>query len=393
MAKAILNGNNPYLPIPELTRLFLSGPDFEGVAAYTELSHPTPHTPIAGLLSLPLGFLSYKTAVVVWFVIELACLLIIARLILRWWNPSAKTTSIILLFFIALGWLPIIEDLWFGQFSIFLLLLLLGAWLALQKKCDVLAGTLLGGMITLKLIAWPIVIYLALRRKWRSTFAAITIIIFANLLAIFFVGKSQILDYYFRIGPLVASLYRSMDANISTWTLGRRFFQGFGQDLFILPLLSSPSLTVGATYLIPPTVLIIGLWLAYRAKTFDTGFSIMIGTSILITPIVWTHYLTLIIIPVMILARRLVLLNFPALLSYVTFCLLLFLSINNLGYVQLALLLATRTPQTPLPNISFAAGLLTMIPLAAIIGILWLVWYGDERLSEDMYRRLDNKAS
>lgn len=370
MAKAILNGVNPYLPLPELaSRWVIEANDYNG------LKHPTPHTPFIGILSIPLGFLNYKAAAMVWLGFEIVCLFIVVSLLCRWWKRkpvSIKLRVAVLLF--SLGWLPITEDIWFGQLSICLLLLLTGTWLALQKKCDWLAGSLLGGVFALKLIAWPLIFYLILCKKWRSVLAAGTVISLANLLAIIVIGKYNVMNYYFEVVPQIATLYKSMDANISAWTIGHRFFSGFGTSLLILPFWQAPSLAKGLTYFIPLIILAIGLRIALMAKSFDSSFSVLIGISILVSPIVWTHYLILAVIPIIVLIQRLFVAGLPRSVCYVTFCLLLSLMVNNLGYVQLSLLFSTHSSQEGVAIVPFTAGLFTLIPFAALIVILWLLW-------------------
>jgi hypothetical protein len=312
MAKAMLNGADPYLPLPELASQWVSAPNL------IAFKHPTPHPPLAGLLSLPFGLLSYESAAIAWLFFELACLLASVLLLLRWWGKPIEAKRVIVLFAFALGWGPIIEDLWLGQFGACLLLMLLIAWLTLRAEKNVLGGAMLGGLIALKLMAWPIVIFLALRRKWRSVIAASVVAITANLLAMAVIGADRLKDYYFKVGPLVASIYRSHDGNYSAWTLGERLFAGFGYHFSAPPLWASTFMAQLCAYVIPLAVLLFGLWLALRARRFDTAFGLLVGVGILVNPIAWTHYLILASIPVVITVSRLRVLGIPRKMSYLT---------------------------------------------------------------------------
>jgi hypothetical protein len=374
MAKAILKGVNPYLPLPDLASLCLSVADYNNVANYNVLKHPTPHSPVVGLLSLPLGFLSYEKAAIVWLVFELACLLIAICLVLRWWGKPFKAATAVALLGIALGWMPVIEDLWLGQLGACLLPLLLGAWLALRAERNVLGGALLGGVIALKLMAWPIVIFLALRRKWGGVVAAVVVAVVTNLLAMAALGVNCVKNYYFNIGPQIAAAYRSHDCNYSSWTLGERLFAGYGYHFAVPPLWPSATLASIGAYVVPSVILLFGLALALRASNFDTAFGLLIGVGILVNPVAWTHYLILAAIPIAIIARRLWEMGFPKRMSYLAFCLWLPSMVNNGGLAHFALLFTILTTPEGVHVIPAAAGLLTLIPAVALIGLLWLVW-------------------
>ena len=372
MGKAILNGVDPYLPLPELVNRWISH------TGYNSFNHPTPHTPLVGMLSVPLGFLSYENAAVVWLLIQLISLIVSLLLLSYWWGRPVKLTNMVVLLVIALGWLPLAHDLYCGQVNTHLLLLSLIAWFSLREGKDGLGGAMLGGLIALKLTAWPIVLFLALRRRWTAVATAATIVIAANLGAIAVIGFDGMKNYYLKVGPLVAAMYRAYDVNYSTWTIGQRFFAGFGNNFFAQPLWESELLARLFTVLAPLAVLSAGLWRARKAKSFDTSFGILVGVGILVSPVVWTHYLTLAIIPVVILARRIGMLGWPKLLSHLAFSVLFFLSIMGTGYSQLAYFCATGVTPEGLSILPFAAGLVTLIPAVALVCVLCLVWRLDD---------------
>jgi Glycosyltransferase family 87 len=186
MAKAIRSGINPYLPLPDLAGLWM-----QAAAPLIPLRHPTPHPPIVGLLSLPLGGFDYRSAALLWLAVELLCLLGAIGLFLRWWGAPVSAATVLFLFGFALGWGPVIEELWLGQLSSCLLLLLLGSWLLIREGGDIRGGVLLGAVVALKLMAWPIVLFLALRRKWNAVLAAGATTALANLAAMVGVGTER----------------------------------------------------------------------------------------------------------------------------------------------------------------------------------------------------------
>lgn len=320
MAKAILNGVNPYLPLPQLAAQWLP--------QATPGDHPTPHPPFVGILALPLGFMSYEKVALFWLIFELVCLLATLLLLLRWWGTSLNPIKVAVLFGLVVLWPPVSEELWQGQFMSCLLLLLVGAWLALRSEKWVLGGALLGGMIVIKMMAWPIVLFLALRRQWRSVGAAAVVVITANLLAMAVMGVSVVTDYYFRVGPLNAKLWRPAEWNCSSWAWGIRLFEGAGFSYQLSPWWPAPTLALVATYVFPLIMLFVGIALAWRATSFDTAFSLLAVVSILVSPIAWYFYLLLGVIPFVVLGRRLVAKGLPAETSVLAFLFWLLMSIK-----------------------------------------------------------------
>jgi hypothetical protein len=369
MAKAILNGTNPYLPLPQLARLWLKQAN--------PADHPTPYPPMAGILSLPLGFLSYERVVAIWLFAELTWLLITLLLLLRWWGTSLNPIKVALLFALSALWMPVNEELWQGQFMSCLMLLLVAAWLALRAGKQLLGGALLGGLIVIKMIGWPIVLFLALRRQWRSAGAAAVVIIAANLLATAVLGVTVVTNYYLKVGPLDAKIWRPAEGNLSAWAWGVRLFEGAGFSYHLAPWWPAPMLAFLATYGVPLAVLLVGMTLAWRAASFDTAFSWLVGLSILLSPIAWYFYLLLAVIPFVVLARRLVAMGLPAEPSMLALWFGVLLSIKPGFYDQLAKAFGQYSDTLHMMAVPFAAGLFTLIPTAALLGLLWLVWRTD----------------
>ena len=369
MAKAILNGLNPYLSLHQLAAQFLPQAN--------PADHPTPYPPLTGILSLPISFLSYEMVARIWLVAELLCLLTTLVLLLRWWGASLNPIKVAVLFALSVIWMPVNEELWQGQFMSCLMLLLVGAWLALRAGKQTMGGVLLGGLIVIKMIAWPIVLFLALRRQWRSVGAAAVVFIAANLLAVAVLGVAVVRDYYLKVGPFDARLWRPAEGNLSAWAWGIRLFEGAGFSFHISPWWPSPMLALIATYVLPLAVLLLGMTVAWRAANFDTAFGWLAGVSILLSPIAWYFYLLLAVIPLVVLARRLVVMGLPAELSVLALGFLLFLSIKPGFYDHLAKSFGTPFNAQHMLAVPFAAGLFTLIPTAALLCLLWLVWRTD----------------
>jgi hypothetical protein len=319
----------------------------------------------------------YEDAALAWLIGETLCLLASLLLMLRFMERSWNPFSVAALFALFLLWNPVVEELRQGQFTSGLLLLLLGAWLAMRSHRPTLGGSLLGCSIAVKLMGWPILLYLLFRKKWRSARAAIAVIATAHLVAALVLGASVVANYYLEVGPLNARLWRPAQGNYSAWAWGIRLFEGAGFGLDLLPWRREPLLASLATPAFPALVFAAGFLCALRARTFDTAFGLLLGVSLLVSPIFWNFYLLLALIPGAIVARRLQTLGFPA--SATGFALLSWslISIPLGSYEQIAMSFATPSGPASPPAIPFLPGLVLLTPIAGLSGVLWLLWRTD----------------
>jgi hypothetical protein len=167
-----------------------------------------------------------------------------------------------------------------------ILLLLTLVWLALKEGKDVKAGVLLGIVISIKLYAWPLAIFLLLKRRWRAPTAAFIVFIAANALMVAWVGSGTVYDYYTRVGATVFEEYKFYSLNFSAWCIGLRSFGLVGAVLMSL------------------SVLLWSLFLALRSKDFDSGFMILLAAATILQPISWIHYIITLLPALCLIANR-----------------------------------------------------------------------------------------
>ncbi len=373
LARALRAGVNPYLPLPELVPRWLPGQN-----SFSALPHATPHPIPVGWLCLPFSLLGYERGAVAWLIFELACLFGIVVLLLRWLGKPPTVGLAVMVALAALGWVPVTQDLWYGQLSLFLLFLLLLAWTTLREGRPVAGGLLLGVMIAVKFLAWPIVLFLALRRQWKAVGAAAATLFVSHIFAIATIGLAGVRDYYLKIGPMLAAYYRAHDSNFSAWTIGQRLFVGGGGNFYAPPLLDAPWLAKIFIPLLPVVLLLLGLRCALKAKEFDTSFALLVIVSVLVSPIAWTHYLVFAAIPLVLLWRRLSEQGFPAQSTKRALVLSLPLGLTQAVYVMAAMWFVQGATTTGVPLVPFAAGILTLTPLAVLVACFGLVWQSEQ---------------
>jgi hypothetical protein len=382
LARAVLRGIDPYLPLPELALRFL------GSLPNSVLQHPTPHPPPVAIISLPLGLLSYERAAIVWFLFEMVCVAVSIRLLLRWLGGRSGWALTIFLTFLAFAWTPFRDEVTVGQLMTPLLVLLIGAWLALRSGKQTLGGILLGCLVALKLMAWPIVIFLALRKNWRAVIAAGVTGAIAHLGAALLMGIDRVVHFYIEVSRVVSPLYHGHEANFSLWTIGWRLFEGTGSPvLFGLkapPLMDVPDVAKYVSLALPAALLGVGLLLALRARSFDAAFSILVCVSLLVNPVAWSHYLILTLIPLVVVGRRLFALDLPTRETWIILALSLLLFIPRLGFRRFLVRLAGQDTTLQSPPVPFAVALLTLIPAVAIIGLMCFVWHLDRTFPENL---------
>lgn len=371
MAKALLNGEGMYESIPELSRRWI------GDELVTTLNHPTPHPPVLGILSLPFGFVSYKVSAILWLIIEIICLYAIVWRMLEWWDGKRSVRKCVLIVLAALGWMPLIEELWLGQIGTLLLLLLLSAWMKFETRRDACGGCLLGIAIAIKIFAWPVVAFLLLYRRWKAALSALAAIVTINMCALLILGKDQFLYYYQHVAPSIGMLYRSHDCNYSTWTLGKRVFGEYGRYFASAPLLFSPSGEKVVTYLLPILVLLSGLGIVAIMKKFENAFGAVLLISILVSPIAWTHYNLLAIIPLAIVAKWYSAAGWPKAKSYKLILSFALLSVFSGAYQTMAIWFSTGRTATGLLLVPFWATQITFLPVAGIVLLFYLIWEKD----------------
>lgn len=372
LARAVLDGTDPYLPLPELSQRFL------GTLTNLVFQHPTPHPPPVALLCILLSFLSYEQAAVAWFLLELACIVLAVYLILRLLGARTRPTIIIITTLLILVWSPFRDELVMGQLMAILLVLLIGTWLALRSEKDIKGGVFLGCLIALKLMAWPIVIFLAMRKRWKAAAVTIVTAVTANLGAVLVMGFERVMYFYLKVSTIVSSLYRAHEANFSMWTIGWRIFEGTGSPVLLgleaPPLVSAPFLAPYVSATVICALLFMGLRLAIRTGSFDASFGILVCVSILVNPVAWSHYLILALIPLVIVGHRLYMLNLPKKETWSFFLIGLLLFIPRLVLRRFILNLYGLDITTKSAPVPFVATLTALIPTVAILWLLWLVW-------------------
>ncbi len=370
LSLATSRGVNPYLPLSQLADQFQIQND------HAIFSLPTPHPPGLAFFTLPLTVMRYEGAASVWLGFEIFCLLIAATLSARWWNKPQSWWLPIVFLLGALGWRQVSEELMLGQLSTILLACLVMGWQALRNDKQYLGGAVLGLAIAIKIIPWPIVLFLVLRRQWRAAATAAGIILGSNLLAVAVMGWNVVLEYYFRAAPMVASHYRSYYTNRSILSIGWRVFEGtsslvpFGYQA--PPLFNAPQLAPILGYSLVFGVLLCGLWVTRKMPDFDSAFGCMVCVSLLVSPILWSVYFCMLLIPIQITIRNLQSTGYPRRLVFWGILTGFGLLITDLSLAEALERFAVHENGRMGGIVPFGPMLISLLPTALVLSCLFL---------------------
>jgi hypothetical protein len=378
LGRALLAGVDPYLPLPFLVGLFL------GDIPTPVLPHPTPHPPPVSLFSIPLAMLTYQQAAAIWLLVELACLAWVAYRLSEWSGKTSRTRWFqpLIIFFLLLILQPVWEELIYGQLMIVMLVLFVETWVSIRNNRPIRAGIFLGLAVSIKLIAWPMLVYLLLKKQWKSAFVTMAIVILLNFASGMIMGVDQLIHYYGNVTKEVYAIYRGF--NYSSSSLGWRLFEGTGTDavpsIHALPLIDVPVLAGLSSMIFPLMLLLIGLVISSKARCVDTSVSVILVTVLLISPIVWYHYYVIAILPIGIVIRHYIKYGLSILDTFLLIGACSILLIPNAAPQRLIYRLMPSLTEAGNENlIPFSLSIITYIFPFLLLGLLLLLYRMDKK--------------
>ena len=283
-AHALRDGVDPYLPIRELVGRYLNPP--RDVLENNVLPGGNWHPPFKVAITVPLSFLPYQTAGVLWVLISAACIVAAVFLFgtaLGWRRRTALIVGIGALA------IPVAQiDLSAGQLNGPLLLLMVAMWRSIRSGSETGAGIALGVAASLKFfpafMGLPL-LGLGKRRAVAVGAATFVVLTFAGFAA---AGLSSAGDHVQAIRSEGLGYWETSPANIAWWGIAKRW------------LSTNPWVTggfdVGAlatAFAVAGTVLFTVA--AIRPGVAASGDRLWSAAPLMLLawPVVWNHYLLL----------------------------------------------------------------------------------------------------
>jgi alpha-1,2-mannosyltransferase len=261
-AVRLLHGGNPYA----ITHA--------QVLAGTAFVYPA----LSAVFFAPFGVLSRGAGQVLYMLVCIACVPATLRTLnVRDWRVYG----------IVFYWLPIYGGWQSGNVTLPLMLLIALAWR--YRDRPVVTGLITGAAISLKPFVWPLGLWLLATRRWKAAACALAWGVLFNVLAWGLVGFNEIHTYLRLSGQVTDALYRggySMLAVAHHLGLGR----GAGHVLLLLV-----SAAVGAAV----------VYKGFIKRDERAALTFAVALMLVASPLVWSHYFSLLLIPVALYRPRL----------------------------------------------------------------------------------------
>ena len=298
-AFAMRHGQNPY--INSLT------PVGRMLGMRTREIQFADQTPFFLLCFEPLTRMRPAVAHSVWLAINTVALVCTMLLVIREVEPVGR--SLVFSLLILTVWYPPLMDLYiFSQAQLLILLLLIGMMYALRNSHERAAGLMLALAGMLRLFPFAMVGYLIMQRRWRALTWTIAGVIACTALTIICLGVSRATGFMSEVG-LVLSEKRLVTrleigpANLSmNAVVSSPFWYVFGTQLRPAVNLIRYVLIAIADIVVLMTTVSISRHFASHDDHDWKVFSLWLSTTLMLSPIVWSHYLVLLIVPFVLIA-------------------------------------------------------------------------------------------
>ena len=262
-AMAVASGESPF-PLPG------------SVAVAT--GAPAVYPPLVPAAAIPLTWLGWTPALVLWSLVLVACVAAATWLLgVRDWRCYC----------IVFGSVPVVQGVFFGNVTLLLLLGVAIAWRLRERP--IACGVAVGFVIAAKLFLWPLVFWLLLTRRSRGALVAVSSAVLLIVIPWSLIGFGGLADYPDLLRE-VADLYGPH--TYSLLALG----EGAGLSPATSRLL--PALAV------LPLLCLAGV-VSRRPGADRRVFGICVVAALAASPIVWNYYLALHVAPVAVLRSRL----------------------------------------------------------------------------------------
>jgi MFS family permease len=257
---ALLHGRSPYVrPTPEL------------IGSNDRFVYPTPFA----LPFVPFALLPEKVGAVVYL------FLCVAAVLAALWLLGVRDRRC---FGVALIGAPVYSAIGIGTIGPFLLLLLAIGWRYRHRR---IAGVPLALAAAAKLFVWPVLVWLVVTRRWRGACGAIATL--AGVLLVWLAIDPSGMRRYPETVRVLNEVERWKSYSPQTFALSLGLSGTEAEALAVLIAL----LTVAA------------IVVAARSRGERHAFSLAIVGAVVATPILWLHYLILLLVPIALTRPRL----------------------------------------------------------------------------------------
>jgi len=235
--------------------------------------------------------------------LSLAALVVTLWIIIRGLTLDMTIHYGLFLLTACLGWYPAASSLLYGQAGLLVMVFLVGGWYLLRSDRPILAGLAVAPAIALRLYPGLILVYFLFRSR-RAFLSAVIVLALLSLLPAAEFGWQSYADYY-QIVRHISDSYGNNTGNVSVRGAIARITEtsGFGHD-------SDKSAYVAAFVASGAALVYLAQHQAGKAKMrashLDAEYSLFITFMVILSPIAWYHYLTILILPLAVLGKHVI---------------------------------------------------------------------------------------
>ena len=256
------------------------------------------HPPVAILLALPFGRLSYPDAHQAWNIAMSVLLLWALLLAIRLREAPFRVDHLLALVTLLAFCHPLLLQMKYGQLNGFLVFLLVAAWWADRRQYQYLAGACIGAAAAIKLLPAFLFIYWLMQGRWRALLGGAGAFVLLNSLAWAVLDPGAFGAYIFTAVPSINHFQGSW-LNMSLPGLWVKLFNPEPSEN-VVPLLRAPALAqvlVIASQVVVVVLTAIRCRQAHTREQRDRALGLAVVGMLLVSPITWSHYLLMLLMP------------------------------------------------------------------------------------------------
>lgn len=295
-ARSLMTGRSIYAPLSETVGPYLGLFRKPGTEWHWSVNV---HPPTSVLLGIPFQATDYWNAFLAWNLTSLAALAISLGLVIRELKIQFTARCVLPL----LAGLLLFEPLWQqtiqGQLNLILLLILTGVWVADRRDRPILAGSLTGLALIIKLFPGFLFVYFLFQRRWKAVIAGFFSAVAGTVLTLVLTGPEAYMTYWNDVFPTTAQWWSAWNnASLAGFWFKLFSAEQFGRQL--TPLFASTDLARVGTMISWCVVLVLLLpvvWKAKQREERDHAFGLSLTAMLLISPVTWEHYFLLLLLP------------------------------------------------------------------------------------------------
>ena len=264
------------------------------------------HPPFMSILLLPLGLLSFRNAIFLWSIVTICSMLLIIFILIK--TEGIPLLYLPLISICVFAWTPFQTNLYYGQVSILITLFVITGWYFLKKGKEEMSGIFIALATMLKFYPGLLIVYFIINKRYKAFFYSI-IGISLILVLTFVVNKHDFIYFYFNRILFDVNYHIPSISNLSIGEFFNNLFLSvktyYNNGTFIV----SVNPFYRNIFLYSSEALLL-LYLVVSIRKYDynneLGFSIFIILSLILSPICWDHYLTLLLLPLIVLIKKLI---------------------------------------------------------------------------------------